>query len=151
MKLQPGSAYRLDRRRFFQAAAGTAAAASATGALAWPAPSGAHDDDDDDDLTSPPPKPIPGGSQIPGGPFIHVFAPGDPRVTLPFTGIPLEGFDVDPSTLTDFRGFSAVAYHVGTATGSDGRTYNLETDMRAFQGVYVDSAGTRRFGRFALI
>jgi hypothetical protein len=151
MKLEPGSAYRLDRRRFFQAAAGTAAAASATGALAWPARSAAHGDDDVDDLTSPPPKPIPGGFQIPGGPFIHVFAPGDPTVTLPFTGVALEGFDVDRSTLTDFRGLSAVAFHVGTATGSDGQTYNLETDMRAFQGAYVDSAGMRRFGNFALI
>jgi hypothetical protein len=150
MKLQPGTAYRLDRRRFFQAAAGTAAAASATGALAWPARSPAHGDDDDD-LTSPPPNPIPGGSQIPDGPFIHVFAPGDPAVTLPFTGVRLEGFGVEPSTLTDFRGLSAVAYHVGTATGSDGVTYNLETDMRAFQGVYVDSKGMRRFGSFALI
>jgi hypothetical protein len=150
MELAPRSAYRLDRRRLFQAAAGTAAAAGATGALAWPTHSAAHGGDDDD-LISPPPKPIPGGSQIPGGPFIHVFAPGDPSVTLPFTGIPLEGFDVDPSTLTDFRGFSAVAFHVGTATGSDGKTYNLETDMRAFQGAYVDTAGTRRFGRFALI
>ena len=150
MKLDSGSAYRLDRRRFFQAAAGTAAAAGATGALAWPARSAAHDDDIDD-LTSPPPKPIPGGFQIPDGPFIHVFAPGDPSVTLPFTGVTLEGFDVDPSTLTDFRGFSAVAFHVGTATGSDGRTYNLETDMRAFRGAYIDSTGTRRFGKFALI
>jgi hypothetical protein len=150
MKLESGSAYTLDRRRFFKAAAGTAAAASATGALTWPARSGAHDGDDDD-LSSPPPKPIPGGSQIPNGPFIHVFAPGDPTVTLPFTGIPLEGFDVEPSTLTDFRGLSAVAYHVGTVTGSDGQTYNLETDMRAFEGAYVDSTGTRRFGKFALI
>jgi hypothetical protein len=152
MRLEPGGAYRLDRRRFFHAAAGTAAAASATGALAWPARSAAHGGGGgDEDLTSPPPKPIPGGSQIPNGPFIHVFAPGDPTITLPFTGIPLEGLDVEPSTLTDFRGFSAVAFHVGTATGSDGRTYNFETDMRAFRGAYVDSAGMRRFGNFALI
>ena len=61
------------------------------------------------------------------------------------------GFDVDPSTITDFRGFSAAAFHVGSATGSDGATYNLETDLRAFRGTYVAAGGIRRFGKFALI
>jgi hypothetical protein len=61
------------------------------------------------------------------------------------------GFDVDPTTIVDFRGFSAVAFHVGTATGSDGKTYNLETDIRAFDGAYVASDGVRRFGKFAMI
>jgi hypothetical protein len=61
------------------------------------------------------------------------------------------GFDVDPSAITDFRGFSAVAYHAGSATGSDGATYNLETDLRAFKGTYVASDGTRRSGSFGFI
>jgi hypothetical protein len=61
------------------------------------------------------------------------------------------GFDVEPGTITDRRGFSAVAYHAGTATGSDGATYNLETDIRAFAGTYVASDGVRRIGNFALI
>jgi hypothetical protein len=72
-------------------------------------------------------------------------------VTLPFSGTTLMGFDVEPSTFTDRRGFSAVAFHVGTATGSDGATYNLETDMRAYKGQYVAADGTRRFGTFAFI
>jgi hypothetical protein len=149
MALRYESAPALSRRRLFQAAAGTAAAASATGSLSWAGSASAHGDKDN--LTSPPPKPIPGGIQIPDGPLLHVFAPGDPTVTLPFTGFTLQGFDVEPSTITDFRGFSAVAFHVGTATGNDGRTYNLETDMRAFQGSFVDSTGERRFGTFGFI
>jgi hypothetical protein len=44
-----------------------------------------------------------------------------------------------------------VAFHLGTATGSDGTRYDLETDLRAFQGTYVDRTGTRRFGTFGFI
>jgi hypothetical protein len=44
-----------------------------------------------------------------------------------------------------------VAFHVGTATASDGTTLNLETDLRAFRGNYVDATGSRRFGTFAFI
>ena len=68
---------------------------------------------------------------------IHVFAPGPPDVTLPFTGIQLQGLDVEPSVITDYKGVTALAFHAGTATGSDGRRYNLETDMRAMEGTYV--------------
>jgi hypothetical protein len=99
----------------------------------------------------PAPKPIPGGIQLPGGPLIHVFAPGPPEVTLPFTGIQLMGLDVEPSVITDYRGDTALAFHVGTATGSDGRQYNLETDMRAMEGTYVATDGSRQRGLFALI
>jgi hypothetical protein len=63
----------------------------------------------------------------------------------------LRGFDADPSTITDFRGFAAIAYHVGSAIGSDGATYNLESHMTALQGTYVASEGTRRFGTFSFI
>src|SRR4051794_41026199 len=41
----------------------------------------------------PEPKPIPGGSTLPDGSVIHVFAPGTPGVTLPFTKVLLEGLD----------------------------------------------------------
>jgi hypothetical protein len=50
-----------------------------------------------------------------------------------------------------FSGFAAVAFHVGTATDRDGVQYNLETDIRAYQGPYVETAGTKRFGTFAFI
>jgi hypothetical protein len=99
----------------------------------------------------PAPKPIPGGNQIPGGPLIHVFAPGPPDITLPFTGLTLQGLDVEPSVITDYKGVTALAFHAGTATGSDGNQYNLETDMRAMEGSYVAENGTRQRGLFAFI
>jgi hypothetical protein len=71
-------------------------------------------------------------------------------VTLPFTGITLQGLDTEPATITDFQGSSAVAYHVGTARGNDGKTYDLETDIRAFEGEFVVD-GVTRHGAFALV
>jgi hypothetical protein len=99
----------------------------------------------------PAPKPIPGGIQIPGGPLIHVFVPGPEDETLPFSGLQLMGFDVEPSVITDYRGFTALAYVAGTATGSDGRQYNLEADMRAMEGTYVAADGSRQRGLFGFI
>jgi hypothetical protein len=99
----------------------------------------------------PQPRPIPGGIQLPGGPLIHVFAPGPPEITLPFTGVQLQGLDVDPSVITDYSGFSAVAFHVGTATGNDGKRFNLETDIRVMDGGYVAADGSRRRGVFGFV
>ena len=144
----------LDRRTFMQDAAGGAAGLAA--ALALPAAAAADGPDDDEHghdhhaRAAVPPKPIPGGVPLPTG-LIHVFSPGDPSVTLPFSGLPLFGFDTEPGTITDFEGFSAVAFHAGSATGHDGTHFNLETDMRVFRGRYVDATGTRRFGTFAFI
>ena len=98
----------------------------------------------------PAPTPIPGGIDLGGGLIIHTFAPGDPSITLPFTGVTLGGLDVEPGTITDFDGSSAVAYHVGAASGSDGMTYDLETDIRAYEGTYV-VAGEEHRGSFALV
>jgi hypothetical protein len=98
---------------------------------------------------SPAPKPIPGGIQIPDGPLIHTFLPGPEDVTLPFTGLTLQGLEVEPSVITDYRGFTALAYHAGAATGSDGRRYDLETDIRAMEGTYVAEDGSRRRALFA--
>ena len=83
--------------------------------------------------------------------FIHEFLPGPKGVVLPFTGVPLQGLNVEPSTITDFKGATALAYHVGKAKGSDGKTYNLETDIRVMEGRYVSVEGTRRQGTFAEI
>jgi hypothetical protein len=139
----------LSRRRFMQTAAITAAGVA--GSLAAPSRGLAHGDHGHPQQAVVPPTPIPGGIQIPGGPQIHVWAPGDPSVTLPFSGATLMGFDVDPSTITDFRGFSAVAFHAGTAIGGDGATYNLETDLRAYKGTYVAADGSQRLASFAFI
>jgi len=136
-----------DRRRFvLTAAAGTMGGAAS---LAWPHTAAATS------LASarhraPPPNPIPGGLQLAPGFVIHVFGPGDPAVTLPFTGGTLQGLDYEPSTITDFDGSIAVAYHVGSARASDGRTYNLETDIRAFDGEYMVNGAVHR-GSFALV
>jgi hypothetical protein len=98
----------------------------------------------------PPPKPILGGDVIP--PQIHAWEPGEPAgKTLPFTGAPFDGLNVEPATITDFHGFTAQAYPVGTATGSDGKRYNLEGDIRVMDGSYVAETGARREGSFALI
>jgi len=149
--MEPAShgASTISRRRFVQVAA--TAAAGVTGAtLARPARSAASCGGHEHDVLAAP-KPIPGGVVLPDGTRIHVWPAGDPAVTLPFTGGTLKGFDADPSTITDFRGFSAIAYHVGSAIGSDGATYDLETHMTALQGTYVAADGTRRFGTFAFI
>jgi len=143
------------RRKFIHTAAGATALTFGPG-LSLSAL--ADDDGDNHDRTLPAPKPIPGGLDLktafglgPPYDFIHVFPPGPTDITLPFTGGTLQGLNVETSTLTDFHGATALAYHVGEAKGSDGHTYNLETDMRVMQGKYVAVDGSTRHGSFALI
>jgi hypothetical protein len=139
----------LSRRRFVIGAAGTVAGAGLT-KLAWPSSTLAASSHATATAVLPPPSPVPGGIELAPSLVIHVFAPGDPSITLPFTGGTLQGFDVEPITATDFKGSSAVAFHVGSARGSDGKTYNLETDIRAFEGQYVVDGVTHR-GAFAFV
>jgi hypothetical protein len=136
----------ISRRSLFKYGAATGAAATVVAAT--PAAS-AHGHGVPRVL--PAPAPIPGGNQLPGGPLLHVFLPGPPEVTLPFTGTQLQGLDVEPAVITDYRGFTALAYLAGSATGSDGRQYNLEADMRAMEGTYVATDGSRHRGLFAFI
>jgi hypothetical protein len=135
-----------DRRSFLLGTAGVVAASVAT--LARP---GVSEADLDFLRHTPPPlpapKPILGGVDFP--PFIHEFLPGPDTVTLPFTLATLQGLDVEPSTITDFKGVTVLAYHVGTATGHDGTPFDLETDIRVMQGEYVAENGERRQGTFA--
>jgi hypothetical protein len=139
---------KISRRQLFKYGAFTGAAATAGPMLpAMTSVAHAHGPP----RVLPAPKPIPGGSQIPGGPLIHTFAPGPEGLTLPFTGVQLMGLDVEPSVITDYKGVTAVAFHVGSATGSDGKQYNLETDMRAMEGTYIAEDGSRKRGLFALI
>lgn len=90
------------------------------------------------------PVPIPGGLVLP--PQIHVFAPGP--VDQGF-----QGLDIEPSVITNYRGFSAIGYPggFGTATDSEGNSYDLVTDMRVFQGEYVSGDGTHHRGTFVFI
>jgi len=140
------------RRGFIHTAAGATALAFGSGLSRTAL---AHDDDKDEPL--PAPKPIPGVTDlsglglVPPYDFIHIFSPGPVGIVLPFTQVPLEGLNVEPSTITDFRGTTAAAYHIGEARGSDGHTYNLETDIRVMEGTYVAVDGTTRHGSFALL
>ena len=88
--------------------------------------------------------PIPGGIAVP--PLIHVFAPGP-------TSLGNQGIDVEPNVISNFRGFAAQAYPVGlgTATDSEGNTYDVSNDMRVFQGEYVSVDGTHHRGTFVFI
>jgi hypothetical protein len=137
----------VSRRTVFRygAAAGVAAVA---GPALTAGPAHSHGTPD----VLPAPAPIPGGNTLPDGTVIHVFAPGPPEITLPYTGVRLEGLDVEPGVITDYSGFTAVAFHVGTATGSDGKRYNLETDMRVMDGRYVPlGGGPTRHGLFGFV
>ena len=145
----------ISRRRFIHtAAAGATALAFGSGISSRAL---AQDDHIGHDEPLPEPKPIPGGVDLselglkPPYDFIHEFLPGPEGVVLPFTQVALEGLDVEPSTITDFKGASTLAYHVGKAKGSDGKTYDLETDIRVMEGRYVSVEGTRRRGTFAEI
>lgn len=93
----------------------------------------------------PDPAPIPGGFvPFPGAPFIHVFVPGP-------TELGLMGENVEPSTITDFDGFTALAYVNGTATDADGNTYTMLTDIRVISGTYVALDGSVNQATFAFI
>ena len=148
--LQVGRTHGFSRRGFLHTAAGATALALGPGLSSSAL---AHDDH----RTRPAPKPLPGGSDlsgfglVPPYDFIHTFAPGQAGIVLPFTGGALQGLDVEPGTITDFDGTIAMAYHAGEAKGSDGKTYNLETDFRVMDGKYVDVDGRTRRGTFALI
>lgn len=126
------------------------AAALAGAALVGPGIAEANDSDNDDARPQPAPKPIPGKLPIPKTDF-HIFAPGPPEITLPFSMAQLMGLDVEPSAITDYSGFTALAYPVGTARGNDGQQFNLEGDMRVFSGTYISLAGARREGTFGFV
>jgi hypothetical protein len=139
---------RSGRRSFLLGSAGTVAA-GLTAALGRPAASEAHFDAHLLKAPLPAPKPIPGGTEFPPFPLIHELFPGPVTITLPFTLVTLQGVNVEPSTITDFKGVTVLAYHVGSATGSDGLQYGLETDIRVMEGEYVAEDGSRREGTFA--
>lgn len=99
----------------------------------------------------PAPSPIPGGTEV-GLPspldFIHFFLPGPTDAKTPILGLPGEGLDVEPSTITNFRGRSAFAVLSGQARGSDGAPYDVEFDVRVLEGRYVAEDGSRHHAAF---
>ena len=98
------------------------------------------------------PKPIPGGFDA-GPPvgFIHFFLPGPLDAVTPVLGFPGEGLDVEPSTMTDFRGTTAFAILTGDVTASDGREYLGEVDVRVMEGEYLDENGDSFEAAFAFL
>ena len=87
------------------------------------------------------PNPIPGGfdaffNPVPKDPFVHV---------LP------AGFGFEMSTITDFNGVVGASEILGTAHGSDGKSYAFDTDMRFMQGTYIDHDGRLRNASFGFI
>lgn len=148
--LEADAEVRLDRRHFFVGTAGALATAGLAGPLADQAASHSRRRR----KVVPSPEPIPGGLAI-GLPvpydLIHIFLPGPLGVTLPFSGLQLQGLDVEPTTITDFKGRTAMAYLTGTAKGSDDHRYGLEVDLRISEGEYVTADGSHERGAFAMI
>jgi hypothetical protein len=140
----------VDRRGFILGSAGALATAGLAGPLAQPVSAGSRRKR----RVVPSPEPIPGGLPVglpPPYDLIHIFLPGPPTVTLPFTGSQLQGLDVEPTTITDFDGMSAMGYLIGTVKGSDGEERGLEVDLRVSEGEYVTADGSRERGAFAMI
>jgi hypothetical protein len=89
------------------------------------------------------PSPIPGGLDenfvpVPRDPFIHVLAPG-------------LGPQLEMATITDFKGVIGASEIRGTARGSNGSSWEFDTDMRFMQGTYVDRNGHTRMASFGFI
>ncbi len=121
------------RRQFMRSAAGVAGAAVGWQVLS---PSLAFADE-------PNPRPIPGGIQPfgPGTEVFHLFLPGP---------------GAEPSTITDFDGFTGLAAIGGTGTGTDPETGDktslfYDADVRFMKGTFIDREGDRHEGTFGVI
>ncbi len=79
------------------------------------------------------PRPIPG--TLDGTPF-HVFLPGP---------------GAEPSTITDFNGFGAIADIVGTGVGTGGTGLTFGADMRFMSGVFQGTDGRIHQGTFGFV
>jgi hypothetical protein len=130
-------ARQLSRRQFVRGASGVLAAGTAMASGIW-TPLAAKEPDREAN-----PVPIPVGSF-----GFHVNAPGIPG---------LDPIDADPSTITDFHGFTGLAYISGVVTRTDRRTNAkvqlpfLGSDMRFMSGEYRGFDGRLRPGTFGFI
>jgi hypothetical protein len=87
------------------------------------------------------PLPIPGGldktfKQVPRDPFVHVLSPG---------------IGSEMSSITDLKGVVAGSEIRGKAHGSDGSTWDFDTDMRFMHGLYVGTDRRLRHGTFGFV
>ena len=122
----------LSRRGFIGGAAAAAGASLGSGLL-WPAAASAGS------FSVAPPRPTPATTTVNGTAFHFVsFGPG-----------------VDPSSITDFKGFVGVAdvQGTGTARNPDGSVETLlfDTDMRFMQGTYVGLDGAVHEATFGFV
>jgi hypothetical protein len=142
---QDGAARRIGRRRLLVGTGAAAAVVGAVGTVGRVKPAAATELR----RAKPAPSPIPGGFDA-GPPvgFLHVFLPGPEDRVTPFSKFPSEGLDVEPNTITNFKGFTVFAVLAGQAEGSDGKTYNFETDLRVMEGEYMAEDGSRHRGAF---
>lgn len=140
---QPRDQLRIGRRRLL-AGGGAAAVVGSVGTVGLASPEEAMELP----RVKPAPSPILGGTEVPDVGLVHGFIPGPEGSTTPFAGSPGIGLDVEPSTITNFEGFTVFAVLSGQAEGSDGKTYNVEVDVRVMQGKYIAEDGSRQRGTF---
>jgi hypothetical protein len=121
------------RRAFIGGTAAAAAGASLGSGLLWPAAASAGS------FSVPPPKPTTATFTVNGVTFHNVFP----------------GPGVDPSSITDFKGFVGFAdvQGTGTARNPDGSTETLlfDTDMRFMQGTYAGLDGAVHQAAFGFV
>jgi hypothetical protein len=84
------------------------------------------------------PVPIPGGDVIQPFGLFNQFLPG--------VGSIYDGMDAEPHGITNFRGVTAMGYTLGLATDNSGKTYQVITDIRVYQGEYVGAQATSSAG-----
>jgi hypothetical protein len=80
------------------------------------------------------PLPLPGGDVISPYGLFNQFVPG--------VGSIYDGLNADPHGITNFRGVTAMGYTLGLATDNSGKTYQVITDVRVYQGDYVGAQPT---------
>jgi hypothetical protein len=84
------------------------------------------------------PVPIPGGDLLAPFGLFNQFFPG--------VGPIYDGLNAEPHGITNFRGSVAMGYTTGTATDQTGRTYNVITDVRVYQGDYIGAVASEPAG-----
>lgn len=84
------------------------------------------------------PVPIPGGDLIAPFGLFNQFFPG--------VGTGFDGLNADPQGITNFSGAVAMGYTTGQATDSAGKTYQVITDIRVYQGDYIGAQATYSAG-----
>ena len=131
----------LSRRHFVRSATGALAAGAALTSGVWTPFVSASEREHDHDAANPVPIPI-------GSFGFHVNAPGLPG---------FDPVDADPSTITDFQGFTGLAYISGMVSRTDRSTHAkvelpfLFSDMRFMDGEYQGFDGRLKRGTFGLI